>query len=101
MIANWSVSVTPRILCAACLAHLTGRPWDPTPGPVTHPLIAHFPKELARDPDSPYVVSAYHDVPADDPMLVAAYRRWLARQPRGATPRAVRKVAGTLAGAPR
>jgi hypothetical protein len=71
-------------LTAAYLANLEGRSWDAVPGPVVHPLIAHYPKELARDPESPYLRTAYHDVPEDDPALILAYERWIARQHRRA-----------------
>ncbi len=66
-------------LCAAYTALLSGRPHTDVAGPVRHPRIALFPRELARDPASPYLQHAYHDVPEDDPALVAAYRAWLAR----------------------
>ena len=39
-------------------------------------MIALFPNEWMRDPHSPFLRSAYHDVPFDDPALIAdAHRR--------------------------
>jgi glutathione synthase/RimK-type ligase-like ATP-grasp enzyme len=38
-------------------------------------LVALFPQEFWRDPRSPYLVEAYHDVPWDTPYLVTVYRR--------------------------
>jgi hypothetical protein len=32
-----------------------------------------FPQEWKRDPDSPYLVSAFHDVPFDEPELALFY----------------------------
>jgi hypothetical protein len=34
--------------------------------------IALFPQEWLRDPKSPHLASAYHDVPWDDPALLHA-----------------------------
>jgi hypothetical protein len=40
-------------------------------------MVALFPKEMERDPDSPYLRSAdvLHDVPLEDPALLDAYRK--------------------------
>jgi hypothetical protein len=39
-------------------------------------MIALFPNEWMRDPRSPFLHSAYHDLPVDDPALIEdAYRR--------------------------
>jgi hypothetical protein len=49
--------------------------------PVTdNHLVALFPQEWARDPSSPYLKAAFHDIPWDDPDLL---RAWLAITPRG------------------
>jgi hypothetical protein len=34
--------------------------------------VAFFPSEWRRDPESPYLVDGYHDVPWDDPALLRA-----------------------------
>jgi hypothetical protein len=55
------------------------------PPPAPPRVVALFPRELDRDPDSPYLTTesgVHHDVPWDDPDLVAAYSAWLdARHP--------------------
>jgi hypothetical protein len=33
-------------------------------------MVAHFPQETWRDPNSPYLASAFHDIPSDDPDLL-------------------------------
>lgn len=40
---------------------------------IRHDLIAFFPHELWRDRQSKFLFSAYHDVPWDEPQLIAAY----------------------------
>lgn len=37
---------------------------------LRHEFVAHFPNEWRRDPQSPYLREAYHDVPWDDPPLL-------------------------------
>ena len=37
--------------------------------------VALFPQELRRDPRSPHVSRAFHDVPLDDPALLQAFQR--------------------------
>jgi hypothetical protein len=64
-------------LCAAYAARFAGC-IDPRParrlGRVA--AAALFPNEWTRDSTSPFLTSAYHDVPIDDPALVAdAFRR--------------------------
>lgn len=49
----------------AC-ARPCARPVRLTPGP----MVALFPQELERDPDSPYLQSAYHDVPLGSPEFI-------------------------------
>lgn len=59
-----------RNLPAAISAALTGR-FMQSDGPVTeNELIALFPQECLRDPASPFLKSAYHDVPWSEPALV-------------------------------
>jgi biotin carboxylase len=61
---------TGRNLPAAITAALTGRPAD-ADGPITeNDLIALFPQECLRDPASPFLESAYHDVPWSEPALI-------------------------------
>jgi hypothetical protein len=37
---------------------------------TTKPLIALFPQEVERDPKSPWLAEAYHDVPWNEPKLI-------------------------------
>jgi len=39
---------------------------------IPNDLVAFFPREWQRDPVSPYLQSAYHDVPWDDPAVLLA-----------------------------
>lgn len=69
-----------RDLCAALHAAVTG---EHHPGllPVTNnATIALFPHEWRRDPGSPYLRSAFHDVPWEAPELVLACLRGRRRQ---------------------
>lgn len=58
-----------RDLVAAYLSAATGRTFAERPAATDNPLIALFPQELQRDPESPMLTKAYHDVP-DEPVLV-------------------------------
>jgi Carbamoyl-phosphate synthase L chain, ATP binding domain len=61
-------------LCLAWRHYLTGE--EKPPGPTRrHEFVVHFPNEWQRDPNSPYLQNAYHDVPWDDPPL---FRRLVA-----------------------
>ena len=53
---------------AACVApdKTTVRP------AIANDVVAFFPREWQRDPGSPYLTSAYHDVPWDDPEVLRA-----------------------------
>jgi hypothetical protein len=33
-------------------------------------VVAHYPLEQLRDPNSPHLATAFHDVPLDDPDLL-------------------------------
>ncbi len=57
-------------LCLALHHYLVGIE-IPTPSVPQQELAAHFPNEWRRDPKSPHLLSAYHDVPWDDPGLLA------------------------------
>jgi hypothetical protein len=39
---------------------------------IPNDVVAIFPREWKRDPSSPFLVSAYHDVPWDDPAVLLA-----------------------------
>ncbi|HEY3639160.1 MAG TPA: hypothetical protein VGK90_13510 [Rhizomicrobium sp.] len=52
---------------AGCL--MTDAPARPA---IPNDLVAFFPREWKRDPRSPYLQSAYHDVPWDDPGVLLA-----------------------------
>ncbi len=60
-------------LAAAYAAHLRGA--DPAAAPLPSPgtEIALFPGEWLRDPQSPYLHGAWHDVPWEDAGLLRAY----------------------------
>lgn len=60
-----------RDLCAALRLALAG---DPVPPPAAprHEVIALFPGEWRRDPESRYLETAHHDVPWDEPDMVKA-----------------------------
>jgi hypothetical protein len=60
-------------LAAAAFAAVTGVPVHPRPLVTKEQTIALFPQEWQRDPASPLIAAAYHDVPWDAPELVRAY----------------------------
>ena len=60
-------------LPAAAFAAITGLPVRPRPAVTAEQTIALFPQEWTRDPASPFIRSAYHDVPWESPALVRAY----------------------------
>jgi hypothetical protein len=57
-------------LCAALRCGLTGTTLPLKNGPPPELLVAHFPQEMWRDPNSEYIARTYHDVPIDDPGLL-------------------------------
>lgn len=59
-------------LPAAAFAAVTGLPLRARPAVSTEQTIALFPQEWNRDPASPFIRSAYHDVPWESPELVRA-----------------------------
>jgi hypothetical protein len=65
-------------LCAALRAELAGgrvgESQSSSRATVAEELVALFPSELMRDVSSEYLGSAYHDIPADEPELIAAWR---------------------------
>ena len=61
-------------MTGALYAKLAGTARRPVAS-MRHDLITFFPHELWRDPKSRFLVGTYHDVPWDEPQLVAAYLR--------------------------
>jgi len=61
-----------RDLPAALYAAVTGKAVQPAPVLTRNDTIALFPQEWKRDTASPYLSSAYHDVPWGEPALVQA-----------------------------
>jgi hypothetical protein len=60
-------------LAAAAFAAVCNVPLHPRPLLTMEDTIALFPQEWERDPASPLIRSAYHDVPWDSPALVQTY----------------------------
>jgi carbamoylphosphate synthase large subunit len=76
-----------RDLPAALLAAFRGQRPGMTPSLTDKNTIALFPQEWIRDPSSPYLLCAYHDVPWDEPELVrdgirrrGKLRAWVSQQ---------------------
>jgi len=59
-------------LVSALAARVDGHARPPRPR-VASDVVALFPQEWMRDPASPYLTSAFHDVPWDDPALIRAW----------------------------
>ena len=57
---------------AAALLTAAGQPMPDRPAVTHQNQIALFPQEWRRDPKSPHLESAYHDLPQADPALGAA-----------------------------
>jgi ATP-grasp domain len=57
-------------LPAALLAAITAKPVHAAPAVTENDTIALFPQEWTRDPASPFLQSAYHDVPWDEAELL-------------------------------
>lgn len=57
-------------LPVALYTQLTGRPPTTPVTNIHHDVIAMFPGEWRRDAASPYLYSAYHDIPWDEPELI-------------------------------
>jgi hypothetical protein len=60
-------------LVGVLAAKVTGRPRRTLHQTLAHEIIALFPQELWRDPDSSYLGVSYHDVPWEEPEFVSAY----------------------------
>jgi hypothetical protein len=67
-------------LPAALYAALTGESVRPASRVTNNDTIALFPQEWLRDPKSPFLRSAYNDVPWEEPELVRACVRKLRQQ---------------------
>ncbi len=61
-----------RDLPAALYGAVTGQAITSAPAVTENPTIALFPHEWARDPQSEFLRTGYHDVPWDTPELVQA-----------------------------
>jgi ATP-grasp domain len=61
-----------RDIPAALYAAVSGQAVHPAPKVTEDDTIALFPQEWIRDPASPFLQSAYHDVPWDKPKLIRA-----------------------------
>jgi hypothetical protein len=59
-------------LPAALVAAVTGKPVAAAPSVADNNTIALFPQEWTRDPASPFLEAAYHDVPWGEPELLRA-----------------------------
>jgi hypothetical protein len=57
---------------AAALLSAAGHPAPDRPAITQQARIALFPQEVRRDPQSPHLVNAYHDLPLGDPTLAKA-----------------------------
>ena len=65
-------------LCAALYAGMTGG--EIPPQELREGLnVALYPQEIIRDPDSDVIKNGFHDVPEDDPDLLAAYDAYVAK----------------------
>jgi pyruvate carboxylase len=78
-----------RDIPAALFAAVSGQEVRPAPSVTQDDTIALFPQEWMRDSASPYLQSAYHDVPWDRPELIRAsvsarrkQRAWYSQQSR-------------------
>lgn len=63
---------TGRDLPAALWTALSGEPAEETKRVTDKNIIALFPHEWQRNPDSSFLLTAYHDVPWEEPELVRA-----------------------------
>lgn len=69
-----------RDLVSALVAKVDCKAHAPRPG-VAGDVVALFPQEWMRDPGSPYLTAAFHDVPWDDPALIRAWMESRAARP--------------------
>jgi hypothetical protein len=71
-----------RNLAAALYAVLSGQEPAATDKETDNDTVALFPHEWMRDPGSEFLVSAYHDVPWEEPALVSACIREVEKKAR-------------------
>ena len=78
-----------RDIPAALFGAVSGQEVRPAPKVTEDDTVALFPQEWIRDPASPFLQSAYHDVPWDRPELIRAcvsarrkQRAWYSQQGR-------------------
>ena len=64
-------SLVGEDLCRRFYSHLTAAP-PPVEKTFQELVLAHFPKEQRRDPESPWLQRGLHDVPMGDPALKRA-----------------------------
>jgi hypothetical protein len=69
-----------RDLAAALYSAITGKAVCPGPKITDSNIIALFPQEWMRDPESAYLQSGYHDVPWEEPELLRAGIRKIRKQ---------------------
>jgi predicted ATP-grasp superfamily ATP-dependent carboligase len=63
-------------LCEALFDAMNGRPIKPYSVKEGF-VITLYPQEIVRNPNSEFIHNSYHDVPDDDPDLVAAYEDYV------------------------
>jgi len=70
-------------MIGALVQHLRGTPLPLVSrrAVIDGPIVALYPGEFWRDPLSPYLRAAYHDVPWHQPQFVAAYAQYVAPDP--------------------
>ena len=70
-----------RDLPGALYAALTRKPAREAPKVTDNPIVALFPQEWLRDPESTFLKTSFHDIPWEEPELIRAClrntkRRW-------------------------
>ena len=87
-----------RDIPAALYAALSGDAVQPAPKVTDKETIALFPQEWIRDPQSPFLKSAYHDIPWEEPELVRdcvnslrKQRSWYSRTSQELAPSKIRR----------
>jgi hypothetical protein len=70
-----------RDLVGALRSKISGQALQSVPRMTDHDVIALFPQEWQKTPDSEFIRSAFHDVPWDEPELVRAGTQY--RAPKG------------------
>ena len=76
-------------MIGALLSELAATPVEAVVRPLAGDVVALFPQEIWRDPASPYLRTAHHDVPWDEPTFLRDYalpvpagpQSWVERSP--------------------